>query len=254
MSEFDKIALITGGSRGLGQNTAESLARKGADVIVTYRSAKEEAMSIVARIQALGRKAAAMQLDLGDVSSFPAFVGEVRRTLRETWNRDSFNYLVNNAGVGLAAPFAETSEAMFDQLMAVQLKGVYFLTQALLPMLSDGGSIVNLSSDLARISVPGMSAYAMTKGGLEVLTRYLAKELGHRGITVNTVAPGATITDFGGGMLRENADMRTMIAQSTALGRVGEADDIGPAIANLLSDDSRWITGQRIEISGGGHL
>ena len=254
MSESSKIALITGGSRGLGQNTAESLARKGVDVIVTYRTARDEALSVVAQIQALGRKAAAMSLDLGEVSSFKAFVEEVRRTLLQTWDRDSFDYLVNNAGIGLASPFAETSEAMFDQLMTVQLKGVYFLTQKLLPLLSDGGSIVNVSSDLARICVPGMSAYAMTKGGLEVLSRYLAKELGHRGITVNTVAPGATLTDFGGGMLRENADIRNMVAQATALGRVGMADDIGPAIANLLSDDSRWITGQRIEVSGGSHL
>ena len=254
MTGSTKIALITGASRGLGRNTAENLASKGVGVIVTYRSGKDEALSVVADIEARGGKAAAVYLDLGDMATLDPFVEQVRQTLSGTWGRGTFDYLVNNAGVGLAAPFAETSETMFDQLMNVQLKGVYFLTQKLLPLLSDGGGIVNVSSDLARCSVPGMSAYAVMKGGLEVLTRYLAKELGPRGITVNTVAPGATLTEFGGGMLRDNAPIREMVVRETALGRVGEPDDIGRAIAALLSVAPRWISGQRIEASGGGHL
>jgi len=246
-----KIAIVTGASRGLGRNTALSLAKNGVDLIITYHSNRAEAESAIAAIKALGRKAIAFQLDAGDVASFEGFVGEVRRALKETWGREHFDYLVNNAGTGLSAPFADTKEADFDQLFNVHLKGVYFLTQKLLPLLADGGRIVNISSGLARFALPGLSAYASMKGAIEVLTRYLAKELGPRGIAVNTVAPGAIETDFGGGFVRDNPDANKFIASVTAMGRAGVPDDIGPMIATLLSDENRWLTGQRIEVSGG---
>ena len=245
-----KIALVTGGSRGLGRNTALALARKGVDVVLTYHARNEEANAVVAAITALGRKAIALQLDVSVASGFPAFAARLRAALGG-WQTARFDYLVNNAGTGLRAPFAETTEAQFDEMVAVHLKSVFFLTQALLPLIADGGRIVNLSSGLARFSLPGYSAYAAMKGGIEVLTRYMAKELGPRGIAVNTIAPGAIETDFGGGTVRDNAEINAGIASQTALGRVGLPDDIGGAIASLLSDDNRWINGQRIEISGG---
>ena len=254
MTSHSKIALITGGSRGLGRNSAVNLARKGVDVILTYRSREDEACAAVAEIEALGRKAVALQLDTGDVAAFAAFAGQVRQALRDTWGRDTFDFLVNNAGMGVMSPFAQTSEADFDTLVNVHLKGVYFLTQTLLPLMADGGRIINLSSGLARFTSPGFSAYAMMKGGIEVFTRYLAKELGTRGITANTVAPGAIETDFGGGAVRDNPDYNRGVAAATALGRAGLPDDIGPMIASLLSDDNRWINGQRIEVSGGVNL
>ncbi|MBW8908125.1 MAG: SDR family oxidoreductase [Mesorhizobium sp.] len=245
------IALITGGSRGLGRNTALNLARRGVDVIVTYRSRADEAEAAIAEIEAAGGRAAALELDAGAVASFPAFVEALKTTLRDTFQRDRFDYLVNNAGTGLRKMIAETTEDEFDALMNVHLKGVYFLTQALLPLINDGGRIINVSSGLARFAAPGSSAYAMMKGGIEVFTRYLAKELGQRGITANTVAPGAIATDFNGGHVRDNAEINRMVAGVTALGRAGVADDIGPMIAALLSDDNRWVNAQRIEVSGG---
>lgn len=254
MTTQTKITLITGGSRGLGRNTAMSLARKGGDIILTYQSRQDEADRVVAEIQAAGRNAVALQLDAGDVAGFDAFVGQVREALSTEWGRDSFDHLVNNAGFGLLAPFAETTEEAFDSLMNVHLKGVFFLTQKLLPLIADGGRIVNLSSGLTRFSLPGMAAYAVMKGGVEVLTRYLAKELGPRGIAVNTVAPGAIETDFGGGAVRDNPDYNRNVAQATALGRAGVPDDIGPMIAALLTEDNRWINGQRIEVAGGAYL
>ncbi len=246
-----KIAIVTGGSRGLGRNTALSLARKGVDVILTYRERANDAASAVREIEQLGRKALGLQLDTGKVGTFDAFVGEVKLALRKTWDRDRFDFVVNNAGVGISASFAETTEAQFDELMNVHLKGVYFLTQKLLPLIAEGGRIVNLSSSLTRFSLPSYSAYAMMQGAVEVLTRYLAKELGARQIAVNTVAPGAIETDFGGGRVRDNPEFNKFIASQTALGRAGLPDDVGPAIASLLSDDNRWVNAQRIEVSGG---
>jgi NAD(P)-dependent dehydrogenase (short-subunit alcohol dehydrogenase family) len=246
-----KIALVTGASRGLGRSTAIALAHKGSDVIGTYHSNKAEADATVAAIEALGRKAQMFQLDTGKVSSFPAFVAQFRGALTAKWGRPTFDHLVNNAGVGIHATFEHTSEADFDRLMNIHFKGVFFLTQALLPLLADGGHIINVSSGLTRFSLPGYAAYAAMKGGIEVLTRYLAKELGSRRITVNTVAPGAIETDFGGGAVRDNKQINDFVASVTALGRPGLPDDIGPAIAALLAEDNRWITAQRIEISGG---
>ena len=246
-----KIALITGGSRGLGKDMALSLARKGTDVILTYNSKKAEAEDVVAAIEALGRKAVALQLDVAASSSFAGFAGSVRKALAQTWERDNFDFLVNNAGIGIHAPFAETTEEQFDRLMNIQLKGPFFLTQALLPLIADGGRIVNISTGLTRFALPGYAAYASMKGGVEVLTRYLAKELGSRGIAVNVVAPGAIETDFGGGAVRDNQQINQFVASQTALGRVGQPEDIGGVVASLLSDDNRWVNAQRIEASGG---
>lgn len=246
----EKIAVITGASRGLGRNTAVNLARRGVDLIFTYRSKHEEAESLIREAEGMGRRAAAFRLDTGNTSSFEQFAGEVRRTLKR-WDRERFDFLVNNAGNSLYAPFTETTEAQFDAIVNVHFKGVYFLTQKLLPLMNDGGRIVNLSSGLARFALPGSSAYGATKGAVEVLTRYLAKELGSRGITVNAVAPGAIQTDFGGGRVRDNPEISKRVADMTALGRAGVPEDIGPMIAALLSDENRWITGQRIEVSGG---
>jgi len=248
---MSKITLVTGASRGLGRNTALSIARHGGDVIVTYQSRSEDAQAVVAEIQSMGRKAAALQLDTGNVSTFDAFADRLRGTLRETWSRDTVDHIVNNAGHGDYALIGQTTEAQFDGLVNVHFKGVYFLTQTLLPLIADGGRIVNLSSGLTRTSFPGYAAYAAAKGAVEVLTRYMAKELGPRGIAVNTVAPGAIETDFGGGAVRDNPDINKLFAEMTALGRVGLPDDIGPMIASLLSEDNRWVTAQRIEVSGG---
>lgn len=248
------ISIVTGGSRGLGRNTAVSIARHGGDVILTYRSGAEQAQAVVAEIEAMGRKAVALQLDVGNVSAIPAFVAEVRAALASTWNRDRVDHLINNAGHGAMAPFAETTEAQFDQLFDVHVKGVFFLTQALLPLLADGGRIVNFSSGLTRVSYPGFSAYSAAKGAVEILTLYMAKELGGRGITVNTIAPGAIETDFLGGAVRDTPAYNEAFASMTALGRVGLPDDIGPAVASLLGPDNRWVTAQRIEVSGGQNI
>jgi NAD(P)-dependent dehydrogenase (short-subunit alcohol dehydrogenase family) len=245
------IALITGGSRGLGKNTALRLAERGIDILLTYRSGAEEAQQVERQIEALGRRAVALRLDVADSASFAAFAEQVRKALNEVWQRERFDYLVNNAGIGIHASFEETSEEQFDQLMNIQLKGPFFLTQKLLPLIADGGRIVNISTGLARFTLPGHAAYAAMKGGIEVLTRYQAKELGARGIAVNVVAPGAIETDFGGGLVRDNAQVNSHIASQTALGRVGVPDDIGGAISSLLQPENRWITGQRIEVSGG---
>ena len=249
-----KIALITGGSRGLGRNTAESLARKGVDSVITYHSHAGEAAAVVKTIEAEGRKAVALQLDTSSTRGFDAFVVTLKKALQDTWGRTTFDYLVNNAGSGFHQSIADTGEDDFDRMVNVHLKGVYFLTQKLLPLIEDGGRIINVSSGLTRFTMPGASAYAMMKGGIEVFTRSLARELGHRGITANAVAPGAIATDFNGGMVRGNLGIQNMIASNTALGRHGVADDIGPMIASLLSDDNRWVNAQRIEASGGMHI
>ncbi|WP_109487161.1 SDR family NAD(P)-dependent oxidoreductase [Occallatibacter savannae] len=246
----NKVAIITGGSRGLGRNTALNLFARGVDVIFTYRANQEEAASLIREAEAKGRKAVGFQLDTGDVRAFDAFVTEVRKTL-QSWGKERFDYLVNNAGNSLHADFAVTTEEQFDGIFNVHVKGVYFLTQKLLPLMNDGGRIVNVSSGLARVSLPGSSAYGAAKGAVEVLTRYMARELGPRRITANVVAPGAIETDFSGGMVRDNPEMNKRVADMTALGRPGVADDIGPMIASLLSDENRWVNGQRIEVSGG---
>ncbi|MGV0923890.1 SDR family NAD(P)-dependent oxidoreductase [Empedobacter tilapiae] len=254
MSTENKIALVTGGSRGLGKNMALSIAKKGVDVILTYNSNKEEADKVVAEILSLGQNAIAFQLDAGNVKSFDVFLKEVTDHLTEKTGKPNFDYLVNNAGTALYAPFSETTEEQFDNAVNIHYKGVFFLTQKALPFLNDGGRIVNISTGLARFSNPGSSAYAAMKGAIEVLTRYLAKELGSRGITANTVAPGAIATDFGGGRVRDNKEINDHVAQVTALGRVGLPDDIGGVVAFLCSDEARWVTGQRIEVSGGMNL
>jgi NAD(P)-dependent dehydrogenase (short-subunit alcohol dehydrogenase family) len=251
MSTQTPIALITGGSRGLGRSMALALAEHGTDVVLTYRSNKAEADAVVAAIKQLGRRAAALQLDVAKTSTFAPFAEQLRSALKDQWQRDQFDNLVNNAGIGIHASFAETSEAQFDELVNVHLKGTFFLTQRLLPLIADGGRILNVSSGLARFALPGYAAYAAMKGAIEVLTRYQAKELGPRRIAVNTLAPGAIETDFGGGVVRDNADLNASIASQTALGRVGLPDDIGGAVVSLLSKESGWINGQRIEASGG---
>jgi NAD(P)-dependent dehydrogenase (short-subunit alcohol dehydrogenase family) len=246
------LTLITGGSRGLGRNAALHLARQGHDLILTFRQQADEAASVVAEVEALGRRAVALPLDTGDVATFPGFVAALRDRLPQRFGRTTFDHLVNNAGHGLHAAFADTTQAQFDGLMQVHLKGPFFLTQALLPLIADGGRILNVSSGLARFSPPsGYSAYATMKGGIEVLTRYLARELGPRGIAVNCIAPGAIATDFAGGTVRDNPQVNAWVASNTALGRAGEPDDIGGAIAAVLSPGFRWATGQRIEVSGG---
>jgi NAD(P)-dependent dehydrogenase (short-subunit alcohol dehydrogenase family) len=246
-----RIALITGGNRGLGKNAAMALAAEGVDIVITYRGNRAEAEAVVADITRLGCRAQALQLDVGVVGSFEAFARQLRDVLRQQWQREQFDYLVNNAGVGIHVGFAQTTEAQFDELMNVHFKGVFFLTQSLLPLIADGGRILNVSSGLARFSFPGYSAYGAMKGAIEVLTRYLAKELGARGIAVNVLAPGAIETDFGGATLRNNPQVKQQIASLTALGRAGQADDIGGIVAALLSPAMGWVNGQRVEASGG---
>jgi NAD(P)-dependent dehydrogenase (short-subunit alcohol dehydrogenase family) len=250
MSKASKIALITGGSRGLGRNTALKLAEHGNDVILTYRSSRTEAEAVVKEILRFGSRAIALPLEVEVLSTFPDFASKVQGALKEL-QKERFDFLINNAGIGVYASFAETTESQFDQLVNSHLKSTFFLTQKLLPLINDGGRIVNLSSGLTRFTFPGYSAYAAMKGGIEVLSRYMAKELGPRKIAVNVVAPGAIETDFGGGAVRDNKQLNAMIAAQTAMGRVGLPDDIGGAIALLLESDNSWINAQRIEISGG---
>lgn len=246
-----KIALVTGGSRGLGKNMALSLAKKGIDVVLTYNSNKQHAEEVVAEIQSLGQKAMAFQLNTGNIQQFDAFFEQVTKHLQEQTGSTNFDFLINNAGTALYSSFAETTEEQFDNAMNIHYKGVFFLTQKALPFINDGGRIINISSGLARFSFPGSSAYGAMKGAIEVLTRYLAKELGSRRIAANVVAPGAIETDFGNGHVRDNKDVNEQIASATALGRVGLPDDIGGVVAFLCTEEARWINGQRIEVSGG---
>jgi NAD(P)-dependent dehydrogenase (short-subunit alcohol dehydrogenase family) len=249
--DITKIALITGASRGLGRNAALALAKKGVDVIVTYRSNEAEAQNVVSEIEQIGGKAIALQLDTSLTKTFDDFAVQIKRSLQDKWQTEQFDFLVNNAGIGIHAPFAETTEDEFDRLMNIHVKGVFFLTQKLLPLLKDGGRIINISSGVTRFALPGYAAYGAMKGAIEVLTRYMAKELGHRQIAVNVVAPGAIETDFANARVRDNAEINHFIASQTALGRVGLPDDIGGAIASLLSQENRWVNAQRIEVSGG---
>jgi len=251
MANTSKIAFVTGGSRGLGRDMALRLAEKGMDVILTYHSKADEAQLVVSQIEQAGQKAAALQLNTGDIKSFDIFIGQFKKLLANKFNRDHIDFLINNAGFGRNAPIGEVSEEIFDELMNVHFKGVYFLTQKMLGLLNDGGGIVNISSGLARFTIPGSSAYASMKGAIEVFTRYLAKELGPRGIRANTVAPGAIATDFNGAHLRNSEQASNFVSSVTALGRPGMAEDIGGVVAFLCSDDARWINAQRLEISGG---
>jgi len=251
MTQTNKIALVTGGSRGLGKDMALNLAQKGNHVIITYNSQQVAAQEVVKAIEQLGVKAAALQLNTGDVKSFDKFLSDLKGVLKSTFNADQFHYLVNNAGTGIHQSFADTTEAQFDEVLNIDFKGVLFLTQKALPIIADGGAIVNVSTGLARFATPGYSAYAAMKGGIEVLTRYMAKELGARGIRANIIAPGAIETDFAGGAVRDNAQVNAGIASQTALGRVGLPEDIGSVVAFLCSDDAHWVTAQRLEASGG---
>jgi len=245
-----KIALITGGSRGIGRAVALALSQQGVDVVLTYRNSEHDATETTAAIVEHGGTAVAARLDIGVTDSFDAFADQLREMLQTTWGRDNFDILVNNAGEGHSAPFADTTEKDFDHLVNVHFKGVFFLTQKLLPLIADGASIVNYSTGLTRFVGQGQATYAAMKGAIEVLTRYQAQELGARGIRVNTVAPGAIASDFGGG-IQKTDDFRAAVGTRTALGRIGEPDDVGTAIASLVSDANRWITAQRIEVSGG---
>ena len=251
MSHPKQVVLITGGSRGLGRAAALALADQGDDVIITYRDQAGAARSVVEAVQAQGGQAASLQLDVADVGSYEAFVTAVRERLQQQWNRTDFDALLNNAGHSLNRPFEQTTEAAFDALMAVHVKGPFFLTQALLPLLRDGGRILNVSSALARFCLPGHTAYGAAKGAVEVMTRYMAKELAPRGLSVNAIAPGATETDFGGGAVRDNPEINAQVAANTALGRAGRPEDLGVVMAQLLSPESRGVTGECIEASGG---
>lgn len=254
MESGNKIALVTGASRGLGKNIAFALAQKGTDVIVVYRSKAEEAGEVVAAIEALGRKAVAVQLDTANVSTFDSFFVSLSQILQDKWGRDSFDFLINNAGIDRPSAFADTTEEAFDELLNVHFKGVYFLTQKALAHMADKGRIVNLSTGLARFSTQGYAAYASMKGAIETLTKYQAKELGRRGITVNVVAPGIIHTDFTKRAFDSHPGMEDHIKTITALGRVGMPDDIGGVVAFLCSEEARWVTAQRIEASGGMNL
>lgn len=251
MSANTKIALVTGGSRGLGKNMALQLADKGINVVITYLSRNEEADAVVAQLEAAGVKAAALPLNTGETGSFEAFRRSFSGVLNERFGTETFDFLINNAGVGGHTLLGETEESQFDILLNIHFKGVYFLTQTLLPLLNDGGRIINLSTGLARFSMPGYSVYASMKGAIETLSRYWAAELGARGIAVNVVAPGAIETDFGGGAVRDNAELNRHVAGVTALGRVGLPEDIGGVVAFLCTPEARWINAQRIEVSGG---
>ncbi len=243
-----KIVIITGSSRGIGAATAIECARRGMGVVVTYNSNPDKADEVVATITAKGGKAVALKLDVGDTGSFAAFRDALRTQLKAVWAREKFDFLVNNAGYGLYTPLRDVTEEQFDGLYGVHLKGPFFLTQILLPLMEDGGQIVNMTSATTRVATSGVAPYASFKGGLEVLTRYMAKELGERGIRANSIAPGAICTELGGGL---NDEFEALLAAQTALGRVGEPEEIGSAVGSLLSGENRWINAQNIEITGG---
>ncbi|WP_053992231.1 SDR family NAD(P)-dependent oxidoreductase [Mangrovimonas sp. TPBH4] len=246
-----KVAFITGGSRGLGKDMALAIAKKGLNVVLTFQSNQDKANEVVAEIEALGQKAIALSLDVTNPSSFPETIKQVQTEMASSFGSDKIDYLVNNAGIGAYAPFTETTEAQFDNMYHIHFKGVALLTQQMLPVMNDGGGIVNISSGLTRFAIGGYAAYAAMKGAVETLSKYMAKELGERKIRVNVVAPGAIETDFGGGAVRDNKELNAFIASMTALGRVGLPDDIGSVVAFLCSEDAKWVNAQRIEVSGG---
>ncbi|MDQ2718272.1 MAG: SDR family oxidoreductase [Bacteroidota bacterium] len=247
----NKIALVTGGSRGLGRDMAINIAKKGIDVVLTYNNNKEKAEEVVSEIKSMGQKAFALQLDTSEIKSFDGFFETMTSRLEKNAGNKNFDFLINNAGTALYSPITETTEQQFDNAVNIHFKGVFFLTQKALPFLNDGGSIINISSGLARVSYPGSSVYGSLKGAIDVMTRYMAKELGPRKITANVVAPGAIETDFGGGQTRDNKEANARVAGVTALGRAGLPTDIGAIVAFLCTDDAKWINGQRIEASGG---
>jgi NAD(P)-dependent dehydrogenase (short-subunit alcohol dehydrogenase family) len=251
MENKGKIALITGGSRGLGRDMALRIAEKGIDVIITYISREEDARNVVKLVQEKGRKAVALQLNTGEVKSFDGFFLQLKAALNDVFNTDRFDFLINNAGIGRNAPVAEVTEQLFDELLNIHFKGVYFLTQGALGLMNDGGGIINVSSGHTRVTMARYSAYGSMKAAIEAFTRYLAVELGPRGIRSNVIAPGAIATDFSGGIVRDNADVNKMVRDMTALGRAGLPEDIGGVVAFLCTEDARWITAQRIEVSGG---
>ena len=254
MSAPTKIALVTGGSRGLGKDMAISIAKKGINVILTYRSNEKDAQETVNAIEALGRKAAALKLDMSDFQSLDNFVAQFRDSLQSNFNTDTFDFLINNAGMGATVPFIQVTEELFNDFLNVHFKGIYFLTQKLVPSINAGGRIINISSGTTRFANPGYSVYASMKGAIETFTKYLAKELGAKGIGANVVAPGPIETDFNNAAIRSNPQMKTFLSSLSPLGRVGQADDIGSVVAFLCSDDARWINGQRIEVAGGINL
>jgi NAD(P)-dependent dehydrogenase (short-subunit alcohol dehydrogenase family) len=251
MSTKSKIAIVTGGSRGLGRDMVINLAKNGNNIIFTYNNNKDEADKVVAEVLSIGQKAIAYQLDMSSIKNFDSFVAQVSEHLLEHEGSPNFDYLINNAGIGLYGSVTDTTEDVFDTLMNIHFKGVYFLTQKLLPLINDGGRIVNISSGLTRISFPNVSAYASMKGAIETYTRCLAKELGARKITANSIAPGAIATDFGGGSTKSDENKRNTVASITALGRVGEPEDIGGVVAFLCTAEAGWVNAQRIELSGG---
>lgn len=254
MSTNNKTALVTGGSRGLGRNMALAIAKKGMDVAITYHANQSEAEKVATEIRSLGQKAYIFQLDTRNTGQFDDFVAQLSAALQQQNGSPNIDFLINNAGTALYAPVRETTEEQLDNIFNIHYKGVFFLTQKLLPFLNDGGGIINISSGLTRIMIPGSSVYGSMKAAVETLTRYLAKELGGRKIRANVIAPGAIETDFGGGHTRDNKEINAMIASATALGRVGIPDDIGGVVAFLCTDDAYWINGQRIEVSGGQSL
>ncbi|HUR10231.1 MAG TPA: SDR family oxidoreductase [Flavitalea sp.] len=253
MASVKKIALITGGSRGLGKDMALRLAEKQTDIILTWHTQQAAAEEVVAAIEKTGQKAAAVQFDSSNFSTLGSFLQQVTEILKK-WNSDKFDFLINNAGIGATIPFEQVTEADFDRFMNIHFKSVYFLTQRCLPLINDHGRIINISTGTTRFCVPGYSVYASMKGAIETFTRYLAKEVGPRGITANVIAPGPIETDFNNAAIRSNPERKKAMGAMTALGRVGEADDIGGVVAFLCSDDAGWINAQRIEVSGGINL
>ena len=252
--EMPKIALVTGGSRGIGKAIVLSLAQKGIDIVFTYKSNEAAATQVIKEVKALRQKAKAFQLDTGNIRGFDAFINTLSQYLNDEYQINSLDFLINNAGIGLYGSVADTTEETFDTVMNVNFKGIYFLTQKMLPLLNDGGSIVNVSSSLTRVCVPNVSVYASVKSAIETYTKYLANELGKRRITANVVAPGATATDFADGATKNNEERRKLTANVTALGRVGEPEDIGGVVAFLCTEEAKWVNAQRIEASGGAKL